>query len=444
MKDVEGIKKQKMGSTGLVWFRNDLRVQDNESLYRAVLENETVIAIYFFDPRYFETDKFGFRKTEKFRAKFLLETVKQLKNNLDKLNIPLFVYRQHPEDVMPQFFEDYDISSVYLQKEWTQEEEEISLSVKKSIERFTIVWKEHYDQFLFHPDDVPFELSQIPQVFTNFRKKCEKYTSVRPEFKIQKSLAQHNINNPTQIPLLLDLGYEEFTIDSRSAFLFGGGEDKALSRVAEYLWDSQKLSYYKKTRNGLIGKDYSSKFSAWLANGSISPRTIYREIKKYEKEITKNESTYWLIFELIWRDFFKYVSLKHGNYLFKIEGILGKKYEWKKNESLVKSWIHGETKEPFVNANMLELKYTGWMSNRGRQNVASFFAKELHLDWRIGAAYFESMLLDYDVHSNYGNWQYVAGVGNDPRDRKFNIKLQSERYDPNQKYQNMWLQPTLF
>mgnify|MGYP001951331995 CR=1 FL=1 len=97
-----------------------------------------------------------------------------------------------------------------------------------------------------------------------------------------------------------------------------------------------------------------------------------------------------------------------------------------------------------VNANMIELKETGWMSNRGRQNVASYFAKELLQDWRIGAAYFESMLLDYDVHSNYGNWMYVAGVGNDPRDRKFNTKLQAKRYDENYKYRKLWLEKTLF
>ena len=93
---------------------------------------------------------------------------------------------------------------------------------------------------------------------------------------------------------------------------------------------------------------------------------------------------------------------------------------------------------------MIELKETGWMSNRGRQNVASYFAKELLLDWRIGAAYFESLLLDYDVHSNYGNWMYVAGVGNDPRDRKFNTQLQAERYDSNHKFRNLWLEKTLF
>jgi deoxyribodipyrimidine photo-lyase len=100
--------------------------------------------------------------------------------------------------------------------------------------------------------------------------------------------------------------------------------------------------------------------------------------------------------------------------------------------------------EPFVNANMMELKKTGWMSNRGRQNVASYFAKNLELDWRIGASYFESMLIDYDVHSNYGNWMYVSGVGNDPRDRTFNVKLQAERYDSNGKFQNLWLQENLF
>ena len=93
---------------------------------------------------------------------------------------------------------------------------------------------------------------------------------------------------------------------------------------------------------------------------------------------------------------------------------------------------------------MIELKETGWMSNRGRQNVASYLAKDLFIDWRIGATYFESLLIDYDVHSNYGNWMYVSGVGNDPRDRKFNVNMQAERYDNNGKFRKLWLQKTLF
>jgi deoxyribodipyrimidine photo-lyase len=214
--------------------------------------------------------------------------------------------------------------------------------------------------------------------------------------------------------------------------------------MEHYFWETEKLSFYKQTRNGLFGLDYSSKFSAWLANGSLSARQIYWEIKEYEAQIQKNQSTYWLIFELIWRDYFKFISLKHQDRIFQLGGILQKDYHWKNNPKTIQTWIDGETREPFVNANMIELQKTGWMSNRGRQNVASYFAKDLLLDWRIGAAYFESQLMDYDVHSNYGNWMYVAGVGNDPRDRKFNVRMQAERYDEGGKFQRLWNQQTLF
>ena len=180
--------------------------------------------------------------------------------------------------------------------------------------------------------------------------------------------------------------------------------------------------------------------SSWLANGSISVRYVYMQIKKYEEEIEKNESTYWLFFELIWRDFFKYVSMQHKDKFFSKSGIYGDSKNWSNNKELINRWINGETNEPFVNANMKELSQTGFMSNRGRQNVANYLTKELKIDWRIGAEYFESLLIDYDVHSNYGNWLYNAGIGNDSMPfRKFNPKLQSERYDPNKEYEKLWL-----
>ena len=260
----------------------------------------------------------------------------------------------------------------------------------------------------------------------------------------KKLLDDNLLNDDYLIPSLSDLGLEDFEMDSRSAFKFKGGCNAAKERLEFYLWQSKKINFYKQTRNGLIGQDYSSKFSSWLSNGSISAREIFWEIKDYEKNILKNQSTYWLIFELIWRDFFKYISMKYGNKIFKIGGILEKDYQWSTDIKIFNKWVNGLTNEPFVNANMLELKYTGWMSNRGRQNVASYLAKELNLDWRWGARYFESQLIDYDVHSNYGNWMYVSGVGNDPRDRKFNIKFQAERYDPTNKYQKMWLQTRIF
>jgi deoxyribodipyrimidine photo-lyase len=159
---------------------------------------------------------------------------------------------------------------------------------------------------------------------------------------------------------------------------FSGGERAALSRLRHYFWESEALSRYKQTRNGLLGPDYSSKLSPWLANGSVSPRTVYREVRRYERERAKNDSTYWFIFELTWRT--------------------------------------GDTGRGFIDANMREIAAKGFMSNRGRQNVASFLARDLEVNWVMGAEYFESMLIDYDPASNYGNWTYTVGVGTDPRE----------------------------
>ena len=433
-----------MARVGLVWFRNDLRITDNYSLVKAMSENDQLIAIFCFDPRSFKIGEFGFRKIDKYRAKFLLETVSELKENLDKLNITLHIYHQKPEEMVSNLVNKYKVSKIYLQKEWTSEEVGLALKVKEHLNNTKVAWVETYNQFLFHPDDLPFEIKNIPKVFTHFRKQCEKSVAVRLPLTMNKLSAENKVSDTSRVPTLIELGFQNFIADHRTAFPFEGGENQGRARMQNYFWDTRCLSNYKKTRNGLLGINYSSKLSAWLANGSISPRTIYFEILKYEQEVEKNESTYWLVFELMWRDFFKYISMKHGSNFFKLGGILQKEYEWSMNQKDINEWVAGETKEDFVNANMLELKNTGWMSNRGRQNVASFFAKELELDWRIGAAYFESLLIDYDVHSNYGNWSYVAGVGNDPRDRKFNLQVQSERYDLNQAYRHLWLHPTLF
>lgn len=428
----------------IIWFRNDLRVKDNTSLSKA-MEGEKVIGYYCFESLYFETDIFGFKRTEKFRAQFLIETVLQLKQELEKLNIPLFIFQGTSVDHLPKLIEAHQIDTVFLQKEWTRDEQRIVASVQENVSAKT-QWVETYDQFLLHPEDIPYpDFKSIPEVFTNFRKKCEKWVAVRPLQNIPVTMPMTNrVANPTRMPTLDALGLHDFVADSRSAFPFQGGEQEALKRIQHYFWDTKKLAFYKKTRNGLVGKAYSSKLSTWLANGSISARTIYWEVKRFETEVKKNQDTYWLIFELIWRDYFKYVSLKHGNHIFQIGGILQKDYDWNQSKPDRTEWITGTTKEPFVNANMKELALTGWMSNRGRQNVASFWSKELQQDWRVGAAYFESMLLDYDVHSNWGNWMYNSGVGNDPRDRKFNIKGQAERYDGSGKFQKLWLQETLF
>ena len=425
--------------TGLVWFRNDLRINDNETLPKATQNHENIIGVYFFDPRHYENTEYGFPKTGKFRAKFLIESVQNLQKNLEELNIPLLILQKRPEEAIASIISEHDISAIYFQKEWTSEEKAVEQAVRKNAEN--IDFHSYYQQFLFHPDDIPYsDFQEIPKVFTDFRKKCERNSEVRELIAPpEKRTSEVNKNMESRIPNLKDLGLEEFEVDERSAFPFSGGEDAAMSRVKNYFFEERNLEKYKETRNGLIGKDYSSKISAWLANGNISPRQIYTEVKKYEKEIKSNQSTYWLIFELIWRDFFKYVSLKHGNKIFMLEGIRQKEDNWSYDDKEFQNWKNAKTKYDFVNANMKEIALTGFMSNRGRQNVNSYLAKELQHDWRKGAAYFESLLIDYDVHSNWGNWMYNSGVGNDPRDRKFNIKSQADRYDPNNDYQELWL-----
>ncbi len=434
----------KKESTSLVWFRNDLRTVDHHGLKKAMESGHRVLAYYTFNPRHFKTLDWGFKKIDSFRAQFLIESVRSLKQALESLNISLVIDTRTPESALPQCIKKYHVKEIYLQHEWTEEEKKEEKAVAAEIDTI-ITWNRHYEQFLFHPGDLPFSRSQIPEVFGAFRKRCEKEVQVQPLILTSPSLPISNsIGVKDNVPNLYDLGLAPIKKDQRSAFPFLGGTVAGMKRLEQYFWKSKKLSFYKNTRNGLLGPDYSSKFSPWLANGCLSPKTIYWDIKRYEKEIQKNQSTYWLIFELIWRDYFKYISLKHANKIFKIGGILDKNYHWETDIERFKQWAAGSTPEPFVNANMIELKQTGWMSNRGRQNVASYFAKDMKMDWRIGAAYFESLLVDYDVHSNYGNWMYVSGVGNDPRDRKFDVQWQAERYDANGKFQNLWLQKKLF
>ncbi len=254
-----------------------------------------------------------------------------------------------------------------------------------------------------------------------------------------KMLAGNNTTTPWEWPEDGDalLATES---DTRSAFPFKGGEVQASRRLHHYLWGSDAVASYFDTRNGLIGTDYSTKLSAWLALGCISPRQVYAELRHYERLRTANKSTYWVVFELLWRDYFRYVALRHGRALFARNGFNGKRSNAKPDQEVSDAWKQGRTGDAFVDANMRELLATGFMSNRGRQNVASFLVHDLRQDWREGADWFERHLIDYDPYSNWCNWAYVAGVGNDPRpDRRFNTQRQAEMYDADGVYRALWL-----
>ena len=427
---------QKQKTNSLVWFRNNMRVEDNSSLSKAINNSENVIGFINIDPKNFLSTKYGFKKTEKYRVKFLLETISDLKSQLDKLNISLIITHKDFGQSINEIINQFEVTSIYTQTEWTRDELKEESLIPEEINLI-----KDFDQFLFSPNDVRSLYDNIPRGFSNFRKKCEKYLSVNDILSIPKSLNSDNkISIDYPIPSLSDLGFKDFEVHKDSVFRFKGGETNAKNRIRNYFFETRNVSTYKLTRNGLIGEDYSSKFSPWLANGSVSVKYIFKLLKEYEKEVEKNDSTYWLYFELIWRDFFKYVSMQHKDKFFNKDGIYGEDKEWSNDQDILLNWINGKTNEPFVNANMIELSQTGFMSNRGRQNVSNYLTKELKIDWRIGAEYFESMLIDYDVHSNYGNWLYNAGIGNDSMPfRKFNPKLQSERYDPDKSYEKIWL-----
>ena len=429
-----------MIKTALVWFKTDLRIEDNETLVKAIAQSEKVIPVYCFDDSHFETTVYGFKKTGSFRAQFLLESLEDLDAKLRTLGSGLRIVMGKPEVEIPKLVQEYKAQKVFAKREVAFEEKQTEKKVQTELFKLRCELDTYSTSTLYHAEDLPFSIKNIPDVFTNFRKKTEKDAEIRPPFTAPKQ-----INSPEipaiELPTLEDLGVSKTTIDSRAVLAFKGGESEAIQRLQHYFYNTQSLSTYKETRNGMVGADYSSKFSPWLAMGCISARYIYAEVKKYEMQFGANDSTYWLVFELLWRDFFRFMFKKYQTKFFLYEGIKLKKGNSKSlNEKLLSQWVNGTTASDFINANMLELQQTGFMSNRGRQNVASYFCNELNMDWRLGAAYFEEQLIDYDVCSNWGNWAYLAGVGNDPRGhRYFNIEKQATDYDKNKAFRKLWL-----
>jgi deoxyribodipyrimidine photo-lyase len=425
----------------LVWFRNDLRIHDNEVLLEATQKGDAIIPVYCFDPRHYGPTNYGTRKTGPIRAQFILESVADLKRNLQALGGNLITLIGKPEALIPQLAVQYGVTEVYHHREVATEEIEVSERVETALWKHKINLKHFIGHTLYHKEHLPFPIKDIPDVFTNFRKKVEKESTVRSCFSEPTSISIPENMLVNNLPSLSDLGYNgQRSLDSRAVLQFKGGESEGLKRMQDYFWENDALRTYKETRNGLLGANYSSKFSAWIALGCLSPRKVYWEIKKYEKVRIANESTYWLIFELLWRDYFRFMFKKYGTKFFLKAGFKGHAPAEAPNQrELFERWKTGQTGVPFIDANMRELNTTGFMSNRGRQNVASYLVKDLQVNWTWGAAYFEEQLIDYCPANNWGNWAYLAGVGNDPReDRYFNTAKQTQLYDPAGKYVQFW------
>jgi deoxyribodipyrimidine photo-lyase len=426
----------------LLWYRNDLRLHDRPPLIQALKSGAQVIALYCFDDRQFaRTEILGLPKTGAFRARFLLEAVSDLRNSWRDCGSDLIVRRGIPEEIIPALCRELKIDSVYYTREATSEEISVEVALENNLKAIGVKAKSGWEHTLFNINDLPFKIQDLPELFTKFRRiveeKGELKTCIAPPTTLPPLPEGIDLG---AIPSLSELRLQSIEFNERAAVNFTGGETAGIARLNEYFWENDQLRLYKETRNGMLGADYSSKFSPWLALGCLSPRYIYQQVRKYENDRIENDSTYWLIFELLWRDYFRFISYKHGHKIFLKSGLQGLDIAWKKDPTRFALWCEGQTGFPLVDANMRELAATGFMSNRGRQNVASFLTKNLGIDWRWGAEWFESVLIDYDPCSNWGNWNYTAGVGNDARGfRFFNIIKQSQDYDRDGKYVKHWL-----
>ncbi|MBL7806968.1 MAG: DASH family cryptochrome [Saprospiraceae bacterium] len=431
-----------MKRRAIVWFRQDLRLHDNEALSTALRMAEEVVPVYIFDERVLwgET-RFGFRKTGPHRAQFILESVANLRENLEKIGGKLLIRIGRPEPILSEMAQQIKASWVICNRERTHEEVLVQDGLEQKLWGIGVELLYTRGKMLYHTQDLPVPVQHTPDIFTQFRKETENITPVRDPLPSPSGMPPipHGLELGT-IPEMKDFGYDQVQPDSRSVLNFKGGETEGLKRLRHYFWDKDMVSHYKETRNGLVGADYSSKFSPWLSQGCLSPKMIYHELKRYERERVSNESTYWLFFELLWRDYFRLMGKKYGNRIFQKGGAQGKDLRHlKNNQEVFQLWAEGKTGVPFIDANMRELSASGWMSNRGRQNVASFLVKDLKVNWQMGAEFFESQLIDYDPCSNWGNWNYVAGVGSDPReDRYFNILTQAKNYDAHGDFVRLW------
>lgn len=424
------MSEQNKYTTHIHWFGNDLRLSDQPFL-SFVEDKAHFFGVYVIDPRKYRWLDLGFRKTGLKRLQFLREHLHHLQQQLRLKGSELIVKVGLPEIILPELILEYKASLSFM-KESATEERTVQEKVAISIPLDALI---NYDaNFLADPSGFNWEKSRFPKSFSGFRKKLEKW-------------AKNKTWNYTESPLKLPsspvkaktVKESKRQIHPQSAFSLRGGETEGINRVAAYFLNHVKD--YKTTRNGLIGMDFSSKFSPYLAIGALSPRFIVTLLKEFEAENGANQSTYWLWFELLWREYFRHAGWVYKDQLFYFSGLSTTPLEAPTNQNSFKKWSTAKVPDSFVKAGLIELIKTGYSSNRMRQNLASFCVHNLKSNWQWGAAWFEHHLLDYDVYSNQGNWMYIAGVAFDPKGgRAFDIRFQAERYDPHQEFQSQWLQ----
>jgi deoxyribodipyrimidine photo-lyase len=439
-------------STVIYWFRNDLRLADNPALLAACTHATCLLPVYCHDSAAAALTKWGFPRVDGHRRSWLAGTLAELRARLRSLGSDLVELEESPAEALLALAHRIGAHSVYCEDIAAPEERDAVAALRAAGLEVVQVWQSS----LLAPADLPFAPARVPDVFTAFRHGVET-AGAHPE---QPCLAPDSLPPmPTMVEhdaagdawrattgvkhvATGDASLGASANDARSSFpywqpAFAAGETAAQGHLQRY-FDAGLARCYKTTRNGLSGTDYSSKFSPWLATGALSARQAYAALAAHEATEGANDSTYWLWFELLWRDYFRMLHLKYGRKLYRARGLHNAAPPTHNSQGFLR-WCEGRTGEPFIDAGMRELAATGYLSNRMRQNVASYLVHDLNGDWRAGAAWFESQLIDYDVYSNQGNWLYVSGRGTDPRNaRRFDPGKQARDYDPQGSYRELW------
>ncbi|WP_051718911.1 DASH family cryptochrome [Hymenobacter sp. IS2118] len=438
----------------LYWLRNDLRLHDNEVLAALPAHTEALLPVYCFDPVALGPDPYlGLPRTGPHRLPFLLDSLADLQRRYAALGSGVHFAIGRPEDVLPVLVQQLDLGAVWTSTEHTTEEEEaedVLTGALTALPGPPVPLRRFETLTLLHPADLPIAVRNLPLSFSKFRFDVASKAVPRAPLPVPSRLpslptgfAPAPLPTAEALAVALDLPVPTRPVPDRRSALpaLGGGETAALARLHDYAVDRHLIGRYDDTRNELLGEAFSTKFSPWLANGSLSARQVWAAIDAYDAvHGARSKGAMQLRLELLWRDYFRLLAERTGPDFFRWRGLREQQPKASApDRAAFDRWTQGRTGNAFVDANMRELAATGFMSNRGRQNAASYLIHDLHQDWRWGAAWFEHQLIDHDPASNWGNWKYIAGTGTDVRDTAFDVAQQAKRYDPKGSYVRTWM-----
>ncbi len=414
---------------GLYWLGNDLRLHDNAAWPQAASEVDQLLCVYCLNPADFAPNRYGLTNLGSHRWRFLKASLTALDSELRSLGQQLLVLHQEPVTTLVNLIDRFRITRVYRSLDTGYYEDRQWTALKTN--RPQLDYTEVVTRTLFDQHQLTWPPDHYPATFSQFHKAVKTWPINEPLPPVQ-SLP------PCPAPLGNWLEQLPRSTSMPGSNDFQGGEAAAIQHLTDYFSNSH-AQHYQDTRNALDGWTHSTKFSPWLANGCLSVRLVLASLRAHQQHFGRNESTEWILFELLWREFFQGYAKAYSKRLFAFTGIKKHKPLTTFYPERFQKWCRGNTPNALVNACMHELNHTGYMSNRGRQIVASYLVNELALDWRFGAAYFEQQLIDYDVAVNWGNWQYLAGVGTDPRGKRhFDLAKQARLYDPDGRFVRRW------